>query len=133
MSAGVVIRLARSGEAPDVLGVLREAAVWLEHRGEPLWREEELASTTVGADVERGRYALALSGDLAVGTLRFTLEDEELWPDAVAGEAASRVRISQRADRRPVLRCSVPEAGLIRCAVAHYAMRSDELESEPLE
>jgi len=94
--AGLSIRPARMGEAPDVLAVLREAAVWLEERGIPMWSEEELDPMTVAADVDAGQYVLAISEAFAVGTLRFTLNDELFWPDAVAEEAAYVHRLAVR-------------------------------------
>jgi GNAT superfamily N-acetyltransferase len=97
--SGLSIGLARANQAPEVLAILREAAAWLEQGGMPMWREEELDPTTVATDVQAGRYALALSEALPVGTLRFTLEDEQFWPDAVAGEAAYVHRLAVRRSR----------------------------------
>jgi GNAT superfamily N-acetyltransferase len=71
-----------------VLAILREAAEWLARRQMPLWRLDELSPENVSADVEAGRYVLALSEHAPVGTMRFQLEDELFWPDATPGEAA---------------------------------------------
>jgi hypothetical protein len=69
------VRKARADEAPLVVSILREAAVWLERRGVPLWSEVELEQTAISRDVGAGHYVLAFSGELAVGTARLTLED----------------------------------------------------------
>jgi GNAT superfamily N-acetyltransferase len=91
------VRVARPGEVSSVSAVLGEAAAWLESRGMPLWDDDELDPAAIAADVNAGRYVLALSGGTAVGTARVTLEDPEFWPEDTNGAG---VYVHRRAVRR---------------------------------
>jgi GNAT superfamily N-acetyltransferase len=96
MGSLVSIRQARLQDAWVVSDILREAARWLEELGRPLWREDELNSASVVADVAAGVFFIAeCSGD-AAGIVRFQLEDSVFWPDVPQGEAAYIHRLAVR-------------------------------------
>lgn len=96
MESLVNIRQAAHQEAGAVSDILREAAHWLEESGMPLWREDELKSADIAADVAAGLFFLAeVSGD-AAGVVRFQLEDFTFWPDVPRGETAYVHRLAVR-------------------------------------
>jgi len=117
MTLAVEVRRARSEEAPLVVSILREAAVWLEQRGVPLWSDGELAPETIRHDVDEGHYLLAFSGELAVGTARLALEDALFWPEAAADEAAYLHRLAVRRSSAG----GVVSAAILDWALAHAA------------
>jgi GNAT superfamily N-acetyltransferase len=92
----VTLRTARADEVALVSSILGEAAAWLEARGEPLWQDNELATSTLAPEVASGLYVLAFSENLPIGVLRFTLDDPLFWPEAPAGEAAYVHRLAVR-------------------------------------
>jgi GNAT superfamily N-acetyltransferase len=92
----LVIRFAETQESRRVSAVLLEAAEWLRARGEELWDPAQLEAGMIAGDVALGRYLLALSGDLVVGTARLTAEDEPFWPEARDGEALYIHRLAVR-------------------------------------
>jgi ribosomal protein S18 acetylase RimI-like enzyme len=77
----VDVRTAAPAEAPLVAAILADAAAWLERRGTPMWRLDELEAARIAEDVTRGNTALAWCGGEAAGTVRFQLEDPIFWPD----------------------------------------------------
>jgi ribosomal protein S18 acetylase RimI-like enzyme len=79
--AAIRIRRAGRGEDGLVAGVLHEAEEWLRGRGLSLWTDSELRRDEIEAHVAEGRFFLALVGDEVAGTMRFDLEDPEVWPD----------------------------------------------------
>ncbi len=96
MESLVSVRQATLQDAGVVSGILREAARWLEELGKPLWREGELNSTSIVADVAAGLFFIAeCSGD-AAGVVKFQLEDSIFWPDVPHGEAAYIHRLAVR-------------------------------------
>jgi GNAT superfamily N-acetyltransferase len=90
------ITLAEPPEAPLVAEILLEAAAWLEQRGTPMWRLDELAPERIAAEVAQGLFALARCDRDAAGTIRFELEDRLFWPDVAEGEAAYVHRFAVR-------------------------------------
>lgn len=94
--APVVIRFARADEASLVSSILQEAAEWLLSRGEPLWRQDELAVPAVRTDVAAGHYLVALVAGEALGVARFTETDALFWPDAAPDEASYIHRLAVR-------------------------------------
>jgi GNAT superfamily N-acetyltransferase len=62
----------------------------------PLWRENELQSARIAADVAGGLFVIAESSAEAAGVMRFQLEDSVFWPDAPQGEAAYIHRLAVR-------------------------------------
>jgi GNAT superfamily N-acetyltransferase len=116
------LRTARADEVTLVSSILNEAAAWLEARGEPLWQENELATSALTPDVASGLYVLALSESEPVGVLRFTLEDPLFWPEAAPGEAAYVHRLAVRrawaggATSKSMLMWAASEAKRLGCA-----------------
>lgn len=83
-------------DAGTVSDVLREAARWLDARGEPLWTDSELLPDRIVDEVADGLYWLAEDGNVAVGVVRFQLEDPVVWPDLPSSEAVFVHRLAVR-------------------------------------
>lgn len=92
----LVIRQARASEAILVSEILREAAGWLEARGTPLWRDNELLPEKIEAEVNDGRFWIAEFGGAPAGCVRFQLHDPEFWPEIPAGASAFIHRLAVR-------------------------------------
>ena len=90
------IRQAVASDTEQVCSVLREAALWLESRGEPLWRDDELRPDRLASEVARGLYFVGEATEVLVATVRFQLDDPLFWPDATPGEAAFIHRLAVR-------------------------------------
>jgi GNAT superfamily N-acetyltransferase len=90
------IRQAAPNDAEIVADVLLEAARWLEHRGMPLWRENELSASRIAAAVDAGEFFLAEHSGQAAGVVKFQLEDELFWPDVPRNESAFVHRLAVR-------------------------------------
>ena len=92
------IDVTRAGpsEHETVSTILVEAAAWIAARGESIWELREISPASIHNDVQAGQYFLAWSSDEPVGTLRFTLDDSLVWPEAPHGEAAYVHRLAVR-------------------------------------
>jgi GNAT superfamily N-acetyltransferase len=90
------IRQAFARDTGDVSNVLSEAAQWLEERGMPMWREDELTAERITRDVAEGHFFVAECAGKMAGTIKFQLNDELFWSDAPAGEAAFVHRLAVR-------------------------------------
>ena len=90
------IRQAERADVESVSEILTEAAAWLEELGDQLWTLDELLPEQILDDVCRGLYFLAEHDGLAVGTLRYQLEDELYWPDVPPDESAFVHRVAVR-------------------------------------
>ena len=86
------IRQAKIADSIAIHNVLHEAARWLEEKGEPLWRADEITAEQISADVKSGLFYIAeCDGEEkreVAGVMKFQLEDAEFWPDVPAGESA---------------------------------------------
>jgi GNAT superfamily N-acetyltransferase len=92
----ISVRQAGSADVSTVEEVLREAASWLEKRGDPLWLPAEFARSDIEAHVGEGLYYLAeVNGD-AAGTFRLQLTDPEFWPDVPPHESVFVHRLAVR-------------------------------------
>jgi GNAT superfamily N-acetyltransferase len=97
VSAGrIVIRQALAQDIEKVSSVLSGAAQWLEKRGMPMWREDELTAERIASDVVQGHFFVAECAGEIAGTIKFQLADELFWSDAPAGEAAFVHRLAVR-------------------------------------
>ena len=92
----IEIRQAQIGDVTAVSSILIEAANWLRERGIAMWRGDEVAPERIAADVVRGEFFVAESGDEPAGTVKFQLRDELFWPDAAADESAFIHRLAVR-------------------------------------
>jgi GNAT superfamily N-acetyltransferase len=90
------IRRAESADSAAVAAILREAAAWLDERGETLWRTGELEDERIAREVEAGLFWLACSDGEPAGVVRFQLDDAVMWPDAAEGCAAYVHRLAVR-------------------------------------
>jgi GNAT superfamily N-acetyltransferase len=93
-----LIRQGTPRDAEHVLGILREAARWLEQSGMAMWRGDELSPERITADVEAGLFFLAECESVVAGVVKFQLEDSLFWPDVPQGQSAfvHRLAVSRR-------------------------------------
>lgn len=83
----IQIRQAQNADSQTVHAILHEAARWLEEKGEPLWKADEITKEQIAADVNNGDFYIAESEGKAVGVMKFQLEDRLFWPDVPVEEA----------------------------------------------
>ena len=93
---GATIRAASAADAGEVSEILLGAARWLEGRGTPMWKGDELLPENTRADIESGRFFIAERDGIVAGVLKFQLEDPLFWPDLPPGEAAFVHRLAVR-------------------------------------
>jgi GNAT superfamily N-acetyltransferase len=93
---GTLVRLASLAEAAAVASVLREAAAWLDARGETLWRADELVDERIASEVTAGMFWIARVKGEAAGVMRFQLVDPQMWPDVITRDAAYVHRLAVR-------------------------------------
>jgi GNAT superfamily N-acetyltransferase len=92
----VHIRPATFSDLENISAILQEAARWLEDRGMPLWRENELAPERIAGEVAAGLFVLAeVAGD-AAATMMFQFSDPDFWPDVPPEESAFVHRLAVR-------------------------------------
>jgi GNAT superfamily N-acetyltransferase len=92
----IEIQPASLAETAIVAAILREAAVWLEQRGMPLWQASTFEPDHLMPDVADGQYLLARWYGLPAGVFKYQREDPLIWPDALPGEAAYVHRVAIR-------------------------------------
>jgi hypothetical protein len=92
----VTIRRAAVHEAPIVAGILGEASRWLEERGVPMWRAEELSPDTVAADVSAGLFFIGECDGQPACTFKFQMTDALFWPDIPQDQSAFIHRLALR-------------------------------------
>ncbi|MGI9241756.1 MAG: GNAT family N-acetyltransferase [Verrucomicrobiales bacterium] len=95
---GVRIRPATRADAGSVSEVLLGAAKWLEDRGTPMWKGDELQPENTRTDIEDGLFFVAELDGAVLGVIKFQLEDQLFWPDLPAAEAAFVHRLAVRRD-----------------------------------
>ena len=71
MSDRPAVRRAEAADVDTVSSILLEAAAWLEARGMPLWRADELHTERLASDVGAGLFFLASVDGDAAGTIKF--------------------------------------------------------------
>ncbi|MEH2236472.1 GNAT family N-acetyltransferase [Nostoc sp.] len=92
----ISIRQATIQDTAIVSDVLLEAALWLQERGMPLWRESEVSPESISEDVAKGLFFIAEWAGEPVGTIKFQLEDLLFWPDISQEESAFVHRLAVR-------------------------------------
>ncbi len=90
------IRQAQPQDNDTVVSILREAARWLEERGQAIWRDDELGQEQIAGEVEAGLFYLAECDGEAAGTIRYQLEDQLFWPEIDQGNSAFVHRLAVR-------------------------------------
>jgi len=90
------IRQAMPQDAENVIGILGEAARWLEQRGMAMWRDDELLPGRTVADINAGLFFVAEWEGLAAGVVKFQLEDSLFWPDVPRSQSAFVHRLAVR-------------------------------------
>ena len=96
MSDRPAVRRAEAADVDTVSSILLEAAAWLEARGMPMWRADELHPERLASDVGAGLFFLASVDGDAAGTIKFQLSDPEFWPDQLGDESAYLHRLAVR-------------------------------------
>ncbi|MEH2443187.1 GNAT family N-acetyltransferase [Nostoc sp.] len=84
----ISIRQANIQDTVIVSNVLLEAALWLQQRGVPLWRDSEVSPENISEDVAKGLFFIAECDGESAGTIKFQLEDLLFWPDISQEESA---------------------------------------------
>jgi GNAT superfamily N-acetyltransferase len=92
----ISIRAALKDDTQTVLEVLQEAALWLEARGETMWKADEISLDSIAPDVKKGMSFVAECENEVAGVVKFQLEDPLFWPDVPPGEAAYVHRLAVR-------------------------------------
>ena len=92
----VEIVQAESEDYETVLSILQEAAKWLEDKGVPLWKHNELKEEFIRPHVEAGMYYLAKIGNETAACFRYQLEDLEYWDDVPHADSAFVHRVAVR-------------------------------------
>ena len=82
------VRQATPQDTGTVIDILREATRWLEQSGKPMWRDDELSSSRIAADVDAGLFFVAECDGEVAGTVKFQLEDLLFWPDLPQEQSA---------------------------------------------
>ena len=90
------IRQAIPEDTNTVTDILHEAARWLEQRGMPLWRADELSISGIAADIDAGLFFIAERNGDAAGVVRFQIEDKVFWPDVPQEESVFLHRLVVR-------------------------------------
>jgi GNAT superfamily N-acetyltransferase len=90
------IRQATPQDAENVVGILRDAAHWLEQSGMAMWRDDELLPARILADVDAGLFFVAESDGVIAGVVKFQLEDALFWPDVPQMQSAFVHRLAVR-------------------------------------
>ena len=81
MLPAVSIRPANPNHEDVVSSILLEAVKWLQERGTPMWRDNEMLPARIRDDVAAGLFVLALVNGEPAGTLKFQLSDPLFWPE----------------------------------------------------
>jgi GNAT superfamily N-acetyltransferase len=92
----VDVRRASSDDAAVVSAILHEAASWLDARGTPLWRADELDDQVVAAEVNAGLFWIAHVDQESAGVVRLQFSDPEFWPDVAERECLFLHRLAVR-------------------------------------
>ncbi|MEH2348386.1 MAG: GNAT family N-acetyltransferase [Nostoc sp.] len=92
----ISIRQATIQDTGIVSDVLLEAALWLQQRGIPLWRDSEVSPENISEDVAKGLFFIAEYDGEPAGTIKFQLEDLLFWPDISQEESAFLHRFAIR-------------------------------------
>ena len=95
-SQAITVRQAAARDVDTVSSILLEASRWLDQRGTPMWRANELRAACIAADVRDGLFFLGEHDAEPVGTIKFQLSDQECWPDVPEGESAFIHRLAIR-------------------------------------
>jgi GNAT superfamily N-acetyltransferase len=61
-----------------------------------MWRDEELVSSRIAAEVDAGLFFIAECNGEAAGVVKFQLEDRQFWPDVPENESAFVHRLAVR-------------------------------------
>ncbi|MHC5824202.1 MAG: GNAT family N-acetyltransferase [Nostoc sp.] len=92
----ISIRQATRQDTVIVSDILLEAALWLQQRGVPLWRDSEISPESISEDVGNGLFFIAEWAGEPAGTIKFQLEDLLFWPDISQQESAFVHRLAVR-------------------------------------
>ncbi len=95
-AAPILVRPASEQDIDSVVGILQEAARWLESTGRPMWRDNELNSARLAEEVRAGSFILAETDGEAAGTLKLQPRDELFWPDICQEESFFVHRLAVR-------------------------------------
>ena len=92
----LVVRQASANDSILVSEILAEVSRWLDERGTPMWKADELASNQVDADIDAGLFFVGEFRGQSACVVKFQLEDHLFWPDIPQGESAFIHRLAIR-------------------------------------
>jgi GNAT superfamily N-acetyltransferase len=90
------IRQATRQDTKKIADILVEAARWLEQGGMVMWRDDELVTSRITAEVDAGLFFIAECDGEAAGVVKFQLEDGQFWPDVPRDESVFVHRLAVR-------------------------------------
>jgi GNAT superfamily N-acetyltransferase len=94
--APLVVRQASGSDARLVSEILAEVSRWLDKRGTPMWKANELSSEQITADVDAGLFFIGELRSQSACVVKFQLEDKVFWPDIPQGASAYIHRLAIR-------------------------------------
>jgi GNAT superfamily N-acetyltransferase len=92
----LVVRQASANDSVLVSDILAEVSRWLDERGTPMWKADELSPKQVIEDVDAGLFFIGECQSRAACVVKFQLEDNVFWPDIPTGESAFIHRLAIR-------------------------------------
>jgi GNAT superfamily N-acetyltransferase len=92
----LVVRQASANDANLIGDILTEVSSWLNERGMPMWKADELSSKQVAADVDAGLFFVGEYQGSSACVVKFQLEDALFWPEVAKDESAYIHRLAIR-------------------------------------
>jgi hypothetical protein len=105
------ISLAQKSDARIITGILREAALWLQDTGKPLWEASEFTEEKIFPETHL--YYLVNVGSEVAGLFKLEAEDKLFWPDVGQDESLFIHKV--------VVRRQYAGTGL-SCSILRYAV-----------
>lgn len=95
----MTLLVVRQASAKDVIlvgEILAEVSRWLDERGTPMWKADELSEKQIVADVDAGLFFIGEFRGESACVVKFQLEDILFWPDIPQQESAFIHRLAIR-------------------------------------
>lgn len=92
----LVVRQASAKDSIFVSDILAEVSRWLDERGTPMWKANELSEKQVVADVDAGLFFIGEFQGESACVVKFQLEDNLFWPDIPQQDSAFIHRLAIR-------------------------------------
>jgi GNAT superfamily N-acetyltransferase len=92
----LVVRQASANDFDLVSDILAEVSLWLNERGTPMWKADELSAEQIAADVGAGLFFVGEFQGQPACVVKFQLEDTLFWPDISQEKSAFIHRLAIR-------------------------------------